>query len=561
MSASEDGGELRRRAEGRLAELHARDDSVSEPDAKRLLHELRVHQIELEMQNEELVASRLETEKLLARYTELFDFAPIGFFHVAGDSAVRASNFAGARLLGLTRGKLAGRQLASFISQRDRRAFDGFLASMLTRVEPDAPSAMGEFTFLASGNEIIARMTGALLEGGEGGALPSALLAAEDITGRRRAEDALRAEARHRDEFLAALSHELRNPLAPIRNALSILQRLPSGSERAPASLAIIDRQVAHLTRVVDDLLDATRIARGKIRLLRRHLELGELVRYTMEDHRTSFQERGVFLRCDIDATALWVEADASRLAQVLGNLLGNALKFTNSGDRVEVFVRAEQGAAVLRVRDSGIGIPPEVQARLFEPFSQGPQSLERSRGGLGLGLSTVKGIVELHDGTVSIASEGPGSGTELVVRLPLAAPPEAAAAAPPEAAAAPRRVLVVEDNADAAESLKDLLELRGHEVRVVFDGQAGLLAARTFRPEVVLCDIGLPGMSGYDFAAAIRSEESLGTPFLVALSGYASKEDARRAAEAGFDRHLAKPVTPEQLEKLLAAEAPPRAR
>jgi two-component system CheB/CheR fusion protein len=559
LSARKGTAELRRRAESRLAELHARDERASSEDAKRLLHELRVHQIELEMQNEELVASRFEAEALLQRYSELFDFAPIGFFHVAVDGTIARSNFAGARLLGLDRAALARRTLGSFVEERDRRSFEGLLASVLTKSEPDVATETGEFAFHANGDDLVVRVTGALLDGTP---QPSALLAVEDVTARREAEAALREEARRKDEFLAALSHELRNPLAPIRNALSILQRLPPGSEKAPSALAIADRQVAHLTRVVDDLLDVTRIARGKVLLRREVLDLVALVRSAVEDHRGGFEARGVHLGCHSSVSALWVEADASRLAQVSGNLLGNALKFTNPGDAVEVSLGVDDDAAVLRVRDSGVGMEPELVARLFEPFSQGAQTLDRSRGGLGLGLAMVKGLVELHGGTVDGASAGPGRGAEFTVRLPRVGIPREVAPEGGEAAAPrPQRVLIIEDNADAGESLKALLELRGHEVRVATDGQSGIFAARAFRPDVVLCDIGLPGMSGFDVARALRSEDSARGPFLVALSGYASPEAIRCAEESGFDGHVAKPATVQEIERLVGQASRFRAR
>jgi two-component system CheB/CheR fusion protein len=550
-----DASELRRRAEARLAELRARDEQAAGGDAKRLLHELRVHQIELELQNEELTASRLEAETLLGRYTELFDFAPIGYFHLAHDGTIARTNFAGARLLGSTRGALAGQGFAALVAERDRRAFEGLLTSVLTGTEGETAAENGEFTLVAGASQLVVRVTAATVENGP---LPSALLAVEDATARRKAEDALREEARRKDEFLAALSHELRNPLSPIRNALSLLERLPA-SERARGALAVVDRQVSHLTRIVDDLLDVTRVARGKVRLHRERISLGALARHTVEDHRAGFEERGVLLRCDVAASELWVDADASRLVQVLGNLLGNALKFTNPGGNVEVLVAQEGGAAVLRVRDTGIGIPAEVRERLFEPFSQGPQSLDRSRGGLGLGLATVKGLVELHGGTVEVASDGAGRGTEFAVRLPLVQPPASAAPRGRDAPAARRRrILIVEDNADAAETLRDLLELGGHEVRIAGDGQSGIFLARGFRPHVVLCDLGLPGMSGYDVARALRSDDAAGPPLLVALSGYAGPDDARRATEAGFDRHVAKPATPEEIERIVA-DAPER--
>jgi two-component system CheB/CheR fusion protein len=245
------------------------------------------------------------------------------------------------------------------------------------------------------------------------------------------------------------------------------------------------------------------------------------------------------------------VDADATRLAQVLGNLLGNAAKFTGRGGCVDVVVRRDGPDVTVSVIDTGVGIPPEVMERLFEPFSQAPQTLDRTGGGLGLGLATVKGLVELHGGTVSVVSGGQGRGAELTVRLPAAEPPPRAAEPPGRPARRHHRVLVIDDNEDGANTLKELLELSGHDVRVAFDGPSGLAVSRAFEPEIVVCDIGLPGMDGYAVARALRADVTTRRAFLVALSGYALPDDLRRAREAGFDRHIAKPPMLDALERL----------
>ncbi len=543
--------ELRRRAEKRVREASGRP-AGGRPDGhdERLLHELQVHQVELEMQNDELRTSRLEAEKLLARYTELFEYAPIGYFVLSHEGTVLQCNFAAARLLGHERGSLAGRPLASHVSLRDQRAFEKFLVSVLTQPSDDTRSATQDVLFRTGGGELWGRLTGTALDRGSA---PTALVALEDMTARRRAEEALREEARRKDEFLAALSHELRNPLAPIGNALALLHAVAPGSEKAGAALAIVDRQLKHLTRIVDDLLDVARVARGKIQLHPEPLELGELVRSTVEDHAAAFEERGVGLGASVPPEPCWVDGDASRLVQVLGNLLANALKFTDPGGRVHVSLEHGRRDALLVIRDDGIGMDEALMRHLFQPFSQGSQSLDRSRGGLGLGLATVKGIVELHGGTISVASE-PGRGSVFTVRLPLAPEPRA----PVRAQRSPRpserrRVLIVEDNDDAAHSLEDLLALAGHDVRVASDGHAGLSLARAFQPEVILCDLGLPGMSGFEFAKALRADRLTGRPWLVALSGYAQLEDVRRSSESGFDRHVTKPASLETIEEVIA--------
>jgi two-component system CheB/CheR fusion protein len=384
-----------------------------------------------------------------------------------------------------------------------------------------------------------------------------------DITARIHVEHALhganellREADLRKNEFLAVLSHELRNPLAPIRNSLHVLTRTAPDSETARQAHAIIERQTAHMTRLVDDLLDITRISRGKIQLRRAVLDLGELVGRAVGDLRPLFAESGIDLDVALSGEPLWVDGDATRLDQSVGNLLHNTLKFTDRGGRVCVSLCRAGESAVLRVRDNGVGISADMLARLFEPFTQAESSLHRTKGGLGLGLALVKGLLASHGGEVSAHSAGLGQGTEFVVRLPLAlAPPaEASAVAVPPAAPTRRRVLVIEDNVDAASSLCEVLELGGHEVAVAHQGHEGLAKAREFRPDVLLCDIGLPGMDGYQVARAIRQDEALAGMFLVALTGYALSEDQQRAEEAGFDRHLAKPPSLEQLEELLGS-------
>ena len=382
-----------------------------------------------------------------------------------------------------------------------------------------------------------------------------------DITERTRAEEALWAaneqlvEAdRRKNEFLAVLSHELRNPLAPIRNSLYVLEHAAPGGEQARRAQQVIGRQSGHLSRLVDDLLDVTRISQNKIRLERQNLDLGELVRRTMEDLCSVFEKNGVALEARLPAECVEVNGDATRLAQVVGNLLQNAAKFTKRGGRatVSISVDASSRRAELRVSDSGVGIEPELLGRLFEPFMQADTTLDRSKGGLGLGLALVKGLVELHGGDVQVRSEGPGKGSEFLVRLPLVQWAVHVPGERPGAAAPGRRVLIIEDNVDAADSLREVLELGAHEVAVAYSGAEGLTKAREFQPDVVLCDIGLPGMSGFDVARSFKAEEGLKSALLVALSGYTMQEDLQRATEAGFERHLAKPPNIAKLEALL---------
>lgn len=384
--------------------------------------------------------------------------------------------------------------------------------------------------------------------------------AIRDITERKRVEEALRTSDRRKSEFLAVLSHELRNPLAPIRNSLYTLSHAAPGGEEADRALAIIDRQVGHLARLIDDLLDVTRITRGRIELKRERLDLVGLVKRTAEDYREEFLQRGVTLEVAPVSPEVWVKGDRTRLSQVIGNLLNNAAKFTPRGGRTVVSVRKDdtRRQATVQVQDTGRGIAPEMLPHMFEAFTQADMTLDRSQGGLGLGLALVKGLVEMHGGSVSAESGGPGQGATFIITLPLdtsiPGEPPARTIGGEERV---HRVLVIEDNVDAADSLRDALRLHRHEVEVAYSGPEGLQKARDFEPDVVLCDIGLPEMDGFAVARAMRADPKLGRVRLVALSGYAQPEDVARAAEAGFDDHLAKPPTLEALERALGGGPP----
>ncbi len=356
------------------------------------------------------------------------------------------------------------------------------------------------------------------------------------------------------------LAHELRNPLAPIRNAVHVLKLTGSREPMLMQARDMIDRQVGHMARLVDDLLDTSRLARGKILLRTQRLDLTRLVHDTLEDYRSLLAENGLTLESVLPEAPLHVDGDVTRLAQVIGNVLHNASKFSDAGGVVTVQLAAENGdglaaAAVLRVRDTGIGMDRDMLERVFDTFSQADSSLDRSRGGLGLGLALVRGLVQLHGGEVRAASPGLGAGTEIAIRLPLvdAVPPVAPPVAAPDAGPGVNRVLVIEDNRDAAESMRILFAMTGHEVQVAHAGPAGVAAARAFHPQVVLCDIGLPGgMDGYAVARAIRCDPGLRTVRLIALSGYGQEEDRRRSREAGFDAHLIKPVDFADLRRLI---------
>jgi two-component system CheB/CheR fusion protein len=388
-----------------------------------------------------------------------------------------------------------------------------------------------------------------------------------DITDRKRMEDELKEVDRRKNDFLGVLSHELRNPLAPIRNSLSVVTRAEPHGEQCQRSLAVADRQVRHMTRLIDDLLDVTRISHGKIRLQREQVEVTALARRTVEDFRQTFENAGVDLALAFPDTPVFVYADPARFCQMLGNLLHNAAKFTPRDGRTEVSLRVEGGQAVLTVTDSGEGIAPELMATLFEPFQQSQRAVDRSSGGLGLGLALVKSLAELHGGTVSAASRGASQGATFVVRLPLdrrRTLREVPAA--PSAEVTPLRILIIDDNVDAALSLEELLAMDGHELARAYSGPEGIEKVRAFAPDLVLCDIGLPGMDGYEVAETLRSEPALEVGFLVALTGFAQPEDIERAHRAGFDLHLAKPPDLQLLWKALGerkvrGRVPPRAQ
>ncbi len=375
-----------------------------------------------------------------------------------------------------------------------------------------------------------------------------------DITEQLEAERALREADQRKSEFLAVLSHELRNPLAPIRNSVYLLENAPPGSAQAARAREVIRRQADHLTRLVEDLLDVTRITRGKVQLHRERTDLAGLVHRTIEDHRGTFARAEVELGADLPAAPVWSEVDATRIAQVLGNLLTNAAKFTPPRGSATVAVRARADQAVITVRDTGIGIAPAELARMFEPFAQESRGLARSRGGLGLGLALSKGLVELHGGSLTVQSPGAGQGAVFTIALPLSPhtpEPAQADAAAPAPRPPTRRVLLIDDNADAAETLRDILESFGHEVAMAPDGTSGMERARDIRPDVVICDLGLPDVSGYEVARALRRDPALGSIRLIALSGYGYPEDKQRSLEAGFEVHFTRPA---QLEELAAA-------
>jgi PAS domain S-box-containing protein len=394
-----------------------------------------------------------------------------------------------------------------------------------------------------------------------------------DVNAQRQAEEALRNADRRKDEFIAVLAHELRNPLAPVRNAVEILKRIGNEDARLVRTRDIIGRQVSHMARLIDDLLDVSRIARGKLTLRKEPCDLAAIVCQTCEDYRESLEAAGqrlVLHGCDGPA---WVEGDPVRLAQMLGNLLTNAVRFQQGPGTVEVRTlvgrpaaagaarepgvpEAPPGTVRIVVSDTGIGMDKELLGRLFDPFAQATQDIARSKGGLGLGLALTKGLAELHGGGVMADSEGLGHGSRFIITLPLARAERTQRPPPPGTASrAGLRILVVEDNHDAAATLGELLQLGGHQVELAYDGRTGLALARQMRPDVVISDLGLPGeLDGFDLARALRADAATESVYLIALSGYADASARRRCTDAGFDAHLAKPPDIAALEQALSA-------
>ena len=380
--------------------------------------------------------------------------------------------------------------------------------------------------------------------------------AASDITERKLAEEKLRESDRRKDEFLAMLAHELRNPLAPIGAAASLLQRARLDEGLVRKTSEIIGRQVAHMTELIDDLLDVSRVTRGQVELDEAALDMRDIVTDAVEQVMPLVRARGQQLDVDVSAQDMRVMGDKKRLVQVLANLLNNAAKYTQEGGRLQLRAVVNGDAVAVDVADNGIGMAPELVARAFDLFAQAERTSDRASGGLGLGLALVKSLVELHGGTVTCASAGPGRGSRFTVTLPrlaAAAPDVPHDAAPGRAQRGSLRIMVVDDNVDAAATLAMLLEAAGHSVAVEHEPLRALERARTDAPQVCLLDIGLPGMDGYELARRLRAQPATAHALLVAITGYGQDSDRRLASEAGFDRHLVKPIDLDTLQAALA--------
>jgi PAS domain S-box-containing protein len=392
-----------------------------------------------------------------------------------------------------------------------------------------------------------------------GGRIIGASKIARDITSRKEIEAALKEADRRKDEFLATLAHELRNPLAPIRNAVQILKAKGSPDPELQWGREVIDRQVQVMARLLEDLLDVSRISRNRLNLRKERVELVTVVEAALETSRPVIEAGSHELTVTLPPEPIHLEADPLRLAQVFANLLNNAAKYTEEGGRIQLRAERQGSDVIVSVKDNGIGIIAEMLPRIFDIFAQSPRALLRSPGGLGIGLSLVKGLVELHGGSIEARSEGADRGSEFVVRLPVAVATPLPAAAPPKEDEEPKpatkcRILIVDDNQDSADSLAMLLKIKGYEVATAYDGEQAVEAAGTLRPDVVLLDIGMPKLNGYDACWRIRQQPWGQGMFLIALTGWGQEEDRRRTEEAGFNEHMVKPVDPAALMKLLAS-------
>jgi PAS domain S-box-containing protein len=489
------------------------------------------------------------------RFAQAFNANPLPMSIVSlRDGRHLAVNEAAVRHSGYTREEMLGRtkpELGFWVAEGERDRLLEILrgGGQARDFEATFRSKTGERRDLLVNSEVVTYA-------GE----PAVLSVSLDITERKQYDaerESRRREAealtRAKDEFLAMLGHELRNPLGTITNALGVLDRLVADGD-VRRLLGIIGRQTSHLGRLVDDLLDVARVTSGKIELRRQPLDLRALAEGCLDALTQAGRTRHHAIT--VEGPPLRVSGDPARLEQVVSNLLDNALKYTPAGGQVTVRIEQIDGDVVLRVRDSGEGIRADLLDRIFDLFVQEPQALDRTRGGLGLGLTLVRRLVELHGGSVAAASEGPGRGSEFSIRLPRLAeadvPAPAREAGRGPAAPRPRRVLIVEDNADARESLSLLLRLSGHEVETSENAMEGLEKLAAFAPDVMLVDVGLPGMDGYDLARRVRERPAARGVALIALTGYGQTEDRRRAQEAGFDVHLTKPVEPDRLRKVL---------
>ena len=501
-----------------------------------------------------------EVRRAEERMRSVVDHVLDGIITIDEQGDIQSFNQAAERVFGYRAAEVLGRNVKLLMPEPYHGEHDGYLANYLRTAQRK---------IIGIGREVVGRRR-------DGTTFPMELAVSEfrigeqrfftgivrDITERKRLEDQLRqrlqdlAEAdRQKNDFLAMLGHELRNPLAPMSNALYLMRRAKSDTSMVEEAQCMIERQLQQLVRLVDDLLDLSRIVQGKIDLRRERIRLADAVRRAVETSQPIIDANGHVLDVVLADSEIHVMGDLIRLAQAISNLLNNAAKYSTRPGRIELRLSREGSHAAIAVTDEGEGIPPDLLPRVFDLFVQGEHTLARSQGGLGIGLTLVRRVIEMHNGSVSARSLGKGQGSEFVMRLPVlpdlprpSAPPAAAA----ERSSGPRRVLIVDDNVDAANSIAKILGLFGHTVRCAYDGQSALQLAAEFAPEAIVLDIGLPGMDGYEVARRLRAMDRFRNATLIALTGYGQQDDRERSQQAGFDQHLTKPVDADLLHRVL---------
>ena len=453
-----------------------------------------------------------------------------------------------AELAGTPLQEVIGRPILRFFESTERDEIASFLASGDGKRRSHFIAASGRTT------DVLLSLTSGDTDGVERSGLIVTDLS--ELHDARLGRDLAEQRSQAKDEFMAMLAHELRNPLSAITAALEVLQVSGSMDSSAMRAREIIGRQARHLSRLVDDLLEVARAISGKVTLSGVPLDFADAVRRSVAQLASRTEERRI--EVEIESGPHWIHGDAVRIEQIITNVVSNAVKYTPAGGVIRVTLATRDGEAVLCVRDNGLGIAPELLPQIFEPFVQGERTLARAEGGLGIGLTLVRRLIELHGGSVSAASEGPGRGSSFTIRVPSIAPPAAEAAKPCTGIAThPRRVLLIEDNRDARETFRMMLELAGHEVLEAEEGQSGLELLKSSLPDVAVIDVGLPGLNGYEIASRFRREPQGNRVMLVALTGYGTPEARERSRAAGFDHHLIKPVDPEVLRDLMGRSPP----
>ena len=572
----------RTQLQAELAKLHVRCDTIT----ATLGHDLHVHQEQLRAQAEELCHTQSLLEASRDEYAELYDFAPVSYLTLNHFGVVKSINLTGCAALGWERARILELPFQTFVSPSDRALFlehmrrcragerltselkiqprtgNSFPALLITGkvCGTQYRSAIMDLSDRKRSEESI-RESHALLEERVQQRTAELERANEqlkqEIEYRKQIEQALQDANRRKDEFLAMLGHELRNPLAPIRNAADIIRLIAPNLPEVEEMRAIIVRQAEHMARIVDDLLDVSRISRGKISLHMVPIDLTKLLQEVLTDFESDRGTESIALQSELIADPMWVNGDSTRLSQIFGNLLHNAIKFTEPGGTIRIQSQqdSQERIAVVRISDTGIGIEPRMLPLLFQAFSQADHSLGRSRGGLGLGLALAKGLVELHGGQIEIHSPGLGQGTEVVVQIPLCIEAgKVTDTEKPVKGTRQYRVLIIDDQQDTLRTMHMLFKMMGHEVYTAATGEDGIRLAHEKRPHVIFSDIGLPDVDGYSVARAVREDPGSKSAYLVAVTGYGQREDERLAREAGFDRHLTKPIAFQEIQGLLSA-------